>query len=34
MNAEFFNAVFFLPVLVMIGLGMGFVLLKIQGAEE
>jgi PetM family of cytochrome b6f complex subunit 7 len=34
MGPEFMNALFLLPVLVMVGLGLGFLLLKIQGAEE
>jgi cytochrome b6-f complex subunit 7 len=31
---EIFNAAILAPVLVMIGLGLGFLLLKLQGGEE
>lgn len=33
MTAEIFNAAFLSAALIMIGLGVGFVLLKIQGGE-
>jgi cytochrome b6-f complex subunit 7 len=34
MSPEFFNAVVLAPILVMVGLGLGFLLLKIQGGED
>lgn len=34
MNAEFLNAMVLSFSLILVGLGMGFVLLKIQGGEE
>jgi len=34
MGSEIFNAAILSMTLVMVGLGMGFVLLKIQGGEE
>ena len=34
MNAEFLNAMVLSFSLIIVGLGMGFVLLKIQGGEE
>lgn len=34
MGAEIFNAAFLSFVLVLIGLGAGFLLLKVQGGEE
>jgi cytochrome b6-f complex subunit 7 len=34
MNAEFLNAMVLSFSLIIVGMGMGFVLLKIQGGEE
>ena len=34
MSAEIFNAAFLSFTLILVGLGMGFLLLKIQGGEE
>ncbi|HAX76927.1 MAG TPA: cytochrome B6 [Cyanobacteria bacterium UBA11372] len=34
MNAEFLNAMVLSFSLIIVGLGMGFLLLKIQGGEE
>jgi cytochrome b6-f complex subunit 7 len=34
MNAEFLNAMLLSFSLILVGLGMGFMLLKIQGGEE
>lgn len=34
MSPEFVNATVVLPVLVLVGLGAGFFLLKLQGGEE
>lgn len=34
MSGEIFNAAFLAFTLILVGLGMGFVLLKIQGGEE
>ncbi len=34
MSPEFTNAAILLPILVLVGLGLGFLLLKVQGAEE
>jgi cytochrome b6-f complex subunit 7 len=34
MGGEIFNVAVLLPVLVLVGLGVGFLMLKIQGVEE
>ncbi|HEY9703194.1 MAG TPA: PetM family cytochrome b6-f complex subunit 7, partial [Allocoleopsis sp.] len=34
MNAEMFNAMVISFTLILVGVGVGFLLLKIQGAEE
>ncbi|MCL6434585.1 MAG: PetM family cytochrome b6-f complex subunit 7 [Leptolyngbyaceae cyanobacterium HOT.MB2.61] len=34
MSSEIFNAAILAAVLVMVGLGLGFLMLKIQGGEE
>jgi cytochrome b6-f complex subunit 7 len=34
MSGEMFNAMFFSITLIFVGLGLGFLLLKIQGGEE
>ncbi|WP_421654994.1 PetM family cytochrome b6-f complex subunit 7 [Leptothermofonsia sp. ETS-13] len=34
MSGEIFNAAILSAVLVMVGLGLGFLMLKIQGGEE
>lgn len=34
MNSEIFNAAILSSTLVLVGLGLGFLLLKIQGGEE
>jgi cytochrome b6-f complex subunit 7 len=34
MGPEFYNAMFLSFTLILVGLGMGFVLLRLQGGEE
>lgn len=34
MGPEFYNAMFLSFALILVGLGMGFVLLRLQGGEE